>query len=106
MRKNWLGRIWAWRYRLCAIALLGALTILFCDWSVGHEDFPSLKGFEMGEIRTELDTEGEEVYLLTLTLSTRLNDLEAIFAASKAIQDALDEWMMEYDGWGVPNSAR
>lgn len=76
------------------------------DAELGFEDFPSLKIFEIGEIRTEMDNEEEEVYLLTLTISLKLGDLDTVFAASKAIQEAQVEWVLEYDGWGVPNSAR
>jgi len=34
--KHWLRRLWSWRYRFCAVAVLGALAILLCDWAVGH----------------------------------------------------------------------
>jgi SanA protein len=36
MIKNWISRLWSWRNRLCAVAFVGGLAILLCDWSVGH----------------------------------------------------------------------
>jgi len=59
------------------------------------------RGFSASAVVQRKDSDGDTYFLLIIGKRLKLNDLKAVFAISREIQELSDRHSVDYDGWSV-----